>query len=215
MLTPSATKTILRPYSVELGHLAAAWNQLHHNLSSLFTLILRSQNNDFSQAIWHATESDFTQRKMLRAIVETDKRLLPLRRHRVLSAAQAEEVLWVLDQIDKKLRHQRNNALHAPLIIVTGVFDGAVRSWVEAHFNSLNPRAKPLRGKDLIQEFRDYTEHTGVLLRYTTQIWNALSFPEQISWPDRPPLPQAHKKRKSSRQGTRKLPPHLRAAWRG
>src|SRR5436190_13627020 len=93
----------------------------------------------------------FHSRKMLRAIVETDKRLLPLRRHRVLSAAQAEEVLWVLDQIDKKLRHQRNNALHAPLIIVTGVFDGAVRSWVEAHFNSLNPRAKPLRGKDLIQ----------------------------------------------------------------
>jgi hypothetical protein len=130
--TPRQAKAVLRPYAVELGYLAATWNQLHHNLSSLFTLLLKSKNERFAQVIWHATDSDFTQRKMLRAIIETDKKLLPMAR--TLQPTHAAEILWILDQIDEKLRHKRNNALHAPPMVVTGVLDGRVRSWVEAHF---------------------------------------------------------------------------------
>jgi integrase len=210
MMTPRAAKAALRPYSVELGFLATAWNQLHHNLSSLFSLILKPRNEHFAQAMWYVPDSDFLQRKMLRAIVETDQNSMP--DQRMLSPLQAEEISWLLDQVDNKLRHKRNNALHAPLMILTGVFDNEVRSWVEAHFNSHNPRAKPLRGKDLIQEFREYTEHTLVLTRYATQIWYALSLPAQHPWPGRPSLPQAHKRKQTTHQGKPKLPPHLRGA---
>ena len=91
VLTPRASKAILRPYAVELGFLASAWNQLHHNLSSLFTLLLRSKNESFAQAIWHGTDSDFAQRQMLRAIIEVDKNSLPTAR--TLSALHAQEIL--------------------------------------------------------------------------------------------------------------------------
>jgi hypothetical protein len=209
-VTAREAKAILRPYSVELGHLATAWNQLHYNLSSLFTLLLKPHNSAAAGAIWHATDSDFTQRKMLRAIVEVDKTMLVTQPR--LSALQAQEILWILDQIDDKLRHKRNNALHAPLIILRGVFDDAVQTWVEAHFDPQNPRAKPLRGKDLIEEFHDYTAHAEVLFGYAARIWMALNHADAHPWPERPSLPQAHKKKKSARRGIRKLPPHLRGA---
>jgi hypothetical protein len=154
MLTPAATKALLRPYITELGYLAAAWNQLQHNLSSLFTLLVASGKDPIGQAVWHAAESDFVQRKMLRAFVEIDQTLLPAQR--ALLELQAREILWILDQIDRNLRHKRNNAIHAPLMTITGVWDGAVRHRVEAHFNPHNPRAKPLRGKNLKDEFKDY-----------------------------------------------------------
>jgi hypothetical protein len=91
---------------------------------------------------------------MLRALIDQSAI------NKAIHQGAACEILWILDQIDKSLRHQRNNALHAPLTVLTGVFDGALRNWAEANWNALNPRAKPLRGKDLIQEFQDYTEQS-------------------------------------------------------
>jgi hypothetical protein len=213
LLTPSAAKKVLRPYSQEIGYLAIAWNELHHNLSSLFSLLLRAGHEDYAQAIWHSTESDFSQRKMLRALISSDQNSLPLSRK--LTSLQAKEILWILDEIERSLRHKRNNALHAPLMVMTGLADGAVRNWVEAHFNSLNPRAFPLRSKDLIDEFRDYTAHAQMLSRYATKIWNALSFAGQQQpppWPRRPESPLAHKKKSKPRLGKYRLPAHLRKA---
>jgi hypothetical protein len=210
MLTPRSAKAAWRPYSVELDYLAISWNQLHHNLSSVFTLLLRAKNENFAQAIWHSSDSDFAQRKMLRALIVSDKNSLPMAR--TLSPLHAQEILWILNQIDDDLRHKRNNALDAPLMILTAVSDGAVRRWVEAHFNPLNPRARPLRGKNLIQEFKDYTAHADVLSRYASQIWHALARPAQHPWPERPKLPQAHKKKRKTRRGSDKPRPHLRGA---
>jgi len=207
MLTPATTKALLKPYSAELGHLAAAWNQLQHNLSSLFTLLVTRENTPISQAIWHATESDFTQRKMLRAVVDVDQAQMPARR--MLTPIQAEEILWVLNEIDAKLRHKRNNAIHAPLVTITGVWDGAVRHRVEAHFNPHNPRAKPLRGKNLIDEFRTYAAQANALASYVMKICLAVQRPQHISLPDRPASPQAHKTRGKPRRGKRKSPDTL------
>lgn len=205
MLTPATTKALLRPYITELGYLAAAWNQLQHNLSSLFTLLVAGGKDPIGQAVWHAAESDFVQRKMLRAFVEVDQSLLFTQR--ALLAQQAKEILWILDQIDGNLRHKRNNAIHAPLMTITGVWDGAVRHRVEAHFNPHNPRAKPLRGKNLRDEFKDYAAHANMLSAYAVRIWQALHDPEHAPWPNRPSVPQAHKKKRTLHQGKRRRPP--------
>jgi hypothetical protein len=200
----------MRPYAVEIGVLANAWNQLHFNLNCLFVLLLKAQEETFSKAVWYAAESDFVQRKMLRSIIEADQNTLPHKRK--LTKLQAGEILWVLDQIEKPLRHQRNNALHAPLMIVTGLQNEQVRSRALAHFDSQNPRAKPLQGKDLINEFRDYTAHSDVLTEYTSGIWHALKDPAHRTWPERPALPQAHKKKRKPHPGTLLRPPRQREA---
>jgi hypothetical protein len=197
--TARAAKAALRPYVVELGYLATAWNRLHQNLSSLFSLLLHPIANTTSQAIWHSTDSDFTQRKMLRAMLDSIKAAPPEQR----LERQIKEMSWILDQIEEKLRHRRNNALHAPLMVVSAVADNKAKKWVEAHFNPQNPRARPLRGKDLIGEFKDYTAHTEVLARYAVQIWNSLNSRGRHPWPKRPLLPQAHKEKQKSRQGRR------------
>jgi hypothetical protein len=95
MHTRASAKTVLRPYALELGLLANAWNQLHFNLSCLFVLLVNAANVTFSKAIWYATDSDFTQRKMLRSIIEADQNVLPNKRK--LSKVQANEIDAVLD----------------------------------------------------------------------------------------------------------------------
>src|ERR1700738_1842570 len=77
MLTPSKAKTVLRPYSTELGYLAIAWNGLHYHLMSLFALLSEPKNSASAKAVWYSIDSDFSQRKMLRAIIQTDADILP------------------------------------------------------------------------------------------------------------------------------------------
>jgi hypothetical protein len=193
MVTPRQAKVALRPCSVELGYLAIAWNQLHVNLLALFVLLLKTENEVSARAIWYAVDSDFLQRKLLRTIVDIEMKILPSATRRLMPK-QAQEILWILDQIES-LRHKRNNALHAPLMVVRGVHDDAVRDWVEAHLDPQHPRARPLRDKDLVQEFKDYSSQAEMLALYSLQIWLAFSFPERCPWPKRPLLPQAHKKK--------------------
>ena len=131
LLSARAKKAALRPLTAELGYLAIAWNQLHHNLSLLFTLLVRSTDQFVANAVWYSTDSDFTQRKMLRAVVELDEKVPGISKR--LPALQRDEILWILDQIDDPLRHKRNNALHSPLVMMHAVVDGEVKSWVEAH----------------------------------------------------------------------------------
>lgn len=199
-LTRSRHRTIFRPYSTEIGHLATSWNQLHHNLSSIFTVILSAKHYKYAEAIWYSTDSDFAQRKMLRSLIQVDQGLLPYKRY--LKPQQAEAILWILNQIDQKLRHDRNNAMHAPLVILTSIRDGGIHNSVEAHFSALNPRTKSLRGKDLLQEFREYAAHARMLARYSYEVWAGLGAPFwRASWPKKPKLPQAHRKKRSTRPG--------------
>src|SRR5579863_1025001 len=157
LLTASTTKAALRPYAAELGLMANAWNHLHRSLSLLFSLLLQAPNPFVGQAIWHSQDSDIAQRKLLRALLDADTLRLPAfliqpeKYSPMLDRAQAEDVRYILDEIDRRLRHKRNNAIHAPLLIMSGIHRDAVRSWAEADFNPQNPRANPLRGKDLIE----------------------------------------------------------------
>jgi hypothetical protein len=196
--------------------LAVVWNQLHDNLLSIFVEVLTPADDFAAKAIWYSTDSDFQQRKMLRALIELDTQTLfhhpLLAREPRLEPFQGEAIFWILNQIEKPLRHQRNNALHAPLMLMRGVADGAVVHWVEATLNPQNPRALPLQGKNLVEEFKTYAELTGVLSDYAARIANSLKYPGRFPWPEKPRLPQAHKKKKKIRQGKRQRPPHQRGA---
>lgn len=217
LLTPSTAKKAMSPYTVEIGHLANAWNNLHHNLSSLFGLLLGAKNPYANQALWHSVDSDVLQRRMLRALLAANDMLSPFDRvtHKPLvTKEQAADILYVLETIEQKIRHKRNNAIHAPLVLMSGVNRGAVRTWAEAHFNAQNPRAAPLRGKDLVEEFRSYTAEIQRLQNYTLQMWFALNplHSPRASWPQRPPSPQAHNKKGKGRRGIPRLPEHRRKA---
>jgi hypothetical protein len=205
LITFKRAKKALRPYSVELGYLAIAWNQLHINLMALFTLLMGAKREAHAKAVWFSLESDFSQRKLLRSLIDTEGKIF-LPGDGTLSETQAEDILWLLNQIDNGLRHKRNNAIHAPLMVTQGVYDDAVKIWGELHFDPQNPRAKPLQNKNLIQEYKDYTVVAEALATYAIQIWLALKFPGQTPWPKRPPSPLAHKTKATTRQGRRKQP---------
>lgn len=211
LITFKRAKAALRPCSVELGYLAVAWNQLHLNLLALFVLLLGARREPHAKALWYSLDSDFSQRKLLRTIIDTEIKILP-QSERTLPATQAEDILWLLDQIDNSLRHKRNNAIHAPLMVIQGVVDDAIKIWGEVHFDPQNPRAKPLRSKNLIQEYKDYTALTEGLATYAIQIVYALRFGGHHPWPDRPLSPLAHKTKAKARQGKRKQPSHQQEA---
>jgi hypothetical protein len=196
--TARRKKAAFRKHTHELGYLALAWNQLHHNLSLIFAFLLKSKDQSAAQAIWHSLESDILQRKMLRALLTLDTQL-PSPQRIPLPKIQREEILWILNQIDSDLRHKRNNAIHAPLGLARMVEDGKVRIRVEAHLNPQNPRSRPLRGKDLLAEFRTYADQAERLATYATAIRRALTV-EKVPWPDRPRQPQARKKKQKSRR---------------
>ena len=211
--TAKYTKSVLRPYTHELGYLAVCWNQIHHNLSSIFSVLLKSRDGYAGQTIWHAVDSDFTQRKMLRALLELDDKMPTGERYLRLPKDHQEDILWILNQIDESFRHKRNNAIHAPLMIVRHLVDDGFKITVQAHFNPHNPRARPLRDKDIKKEYREYAEFAEMLSGYSHRIWVAL-VTSTSPWPDRPPLPQAHKKRQRTRQARAKQPPRQRKASR-
>jgi hypothetical protein len=202
-LTERSLRAVFKPYGVEIGYLAFAWNHLHETLSHVFRGVIKSEGSEISTAIWYSTDSDFAQRNMLRAAVSASN----------LSTLQRDEILWILNKIDIPLRHSRNNAMHAPLMFARGVVEDAISDWMEASVWSASPRAKALRGKELIAEFRSSAELADTLRKYAAQIADALSSSEPQSWPGRPQLPHAHQKKRPkapSRRKHGKLPPHLR-----
>ena len=193
---PKVVRKMFRSYGTDIGHLAIAWNTLHETLSQLFEVVLRSRSPKIGAAIWYSTDSDFSQRKMLRSATE---------HARHLTARQRSDILGMLDKIDNTLRHQRNNAMHAPLVLILS----SPESWIEADPDSESPRAKALRGKDIRKEFRLCRDLAGVLSKYAHEMHRALTWPARYSWPEKPPLPHANQKksrRGSSRQSIRKQP---------
>ncbi len=136
---PSRAKAVLRPYSAELGYLAIAWNQLRCHLMALFAMLSEPQDSTSAKAVLYFLGNDFSQRRLLRALLDIDANKLPPA-VRKLSTTQTKEILWLLNQIDEGFRHKRNNALHAPLMVMQGVYDDAVREWGRSRHGLAKPR---------------------------------------------------------------------------
>jgi hypothetical protein len=202
----SSLKRAFRPYATKLGILVFLWNQLHDNLSHLFQIVVNAANwPNLPYKIWFALESDALQRKILRDALEVNQNFTQERR---------EDIKYLLTEIEHHLRPRRNDAIHAPLMMNTGLVSKAVRTWAEANIWSFSPRSASLRNKDLIREFDDCIELTEDLIDFSARmILHLRSHDGSYPWPQRPPPPHAQREKNvRDRRRRAKLPPHLRGS---
>lgn len=167
-----------RQYTAKLGSVVYTWNELHTVLSMLFAEISGITDKSIPFSIWHSTESDRAQRKMLQAAVDaaiktTDKRSTKIK----------EDINWLLGRIDS-LSDRRNDIIHSPYEFI--VSPGPERM-TPAEFLG-HPRAKKLKSKDLANEVRICCETSVVLTQFSLRLSASIGNP-QLSWPERPSLP--------------------------
>ena len=189
-----------QPYAIELGHLAYHWNRLHENLGRLFWTITGIANGVVAMNVWYSLRSDLAQREMLRAAA-----MGGLNRQAVEKARG--EIKWLLDEVNT-LSHQRNDALHAPLLFKFEPEDP--RPIFESAYHFGNPRALKLKDKDLISEFVWYHERAAALADHASVLDLWIHRPEP-TLPSRPKLPtrgqrKNHSSKPRHRQRTKSSP---------
>ena len=168
-----------RPIASEIGYLTREWNALQDNLATIFAALMSPDNINIPLAVWNSTPSDRTQRDMLRAALASWK-LFNAKKESVV-----EEIIWLLNETDK-LANKRNDALHAPLNILLNV--DTLEFSIEPNYWQNNPRAKNLKGKNVLSEFAKYRAQAGCLGQYAIQIWMHLR-KSLKTLPQRPKLP--------------------------
>jgi hypothetical protein len=194
------------PYAVELGLLVYSWNRLQDALLRLFSILLGPHSLSLAGAIWYAINSDRTQRQMLLNAVKVA----------TLSDERArEDIKWIIDHAER-FEDRRNNAIHSPLTFMTDHSGTTLTSaWFTGH-----PRAKKLRDKNLLEEFRWYGETAAVLATFAIRIYHRLAQHDTLKnepWPERPQLPQLRQsepRKAAPPQKTPKSPPPPRAPSR-
>lgn len=174
--TGDESKKHLEPYAIAMGELIYGWNHLQEELANLFWRVTGIKNGAIPFAIWHSTPSDHNQRMMLRAATEVTY---------ARNKEAREAIIWLLDRIDNSLRHKRNDAIHAPLVLNTDALGTSVipYDWTN------NPRAGALLGKEILKELIWYRETTDVLRNYSWELRHALHPTRPHALPKKPELP--------------------------
>jgi hypothetical protein len=171
------------PLALEIGKLTRAWNRLHEALGKIFVYALVGRKGHMSPpfAVWYSIRSDLVQRVALRQAIDApgaiDARVFP---------SAKEDIVWVLKETDK-LSIQRNDALHAPLVMATS--DARPGIEIMPEYFAGNPRALALKDKDLLAEICWYRRKAEVLQNFTYTAWLELVLREPGAWPRRPQLP--------------------------
>jgi hypothetical protein len=70
-----SASTRFQTYAVSLGELAFSSNSLHNHLANLFELVVKSLSQRMGVSTWYSSDSDYAQRKILRATVQGATRL--------------------------------------------------------------------------------------------------------------------------------------------
>lgn len=177
-------KIAFETYTTALGKVAHAWNFLHERLGRLFVAVTK-MDRAVALGIWYSTDSDRTKQLMLKSAIAASAPDLWLPR---LPKAK-EDLIWLTDRIIS-LGDARNNAIHAPCILVTDQ-NG---TQMAASFLSGHDRAKKLLGKDILVEFDWCEAWSEELSRFCERVETALNF-EQYPWPDRPEKPARRQKK--------------------
>jgi hypothetical protein len=134
---------------------------------------------DISLALWYSPDSDRVKQKMLKdAILAHHKQEWSIRHE-----AAREDLLWLMDRV-MNLGDSRNNAVHAPCMLVTD-HDG---SEMAASFVSGHERAQKMRGKQILVEFDWIEAWAEELTVFTERLANALQT-DKYPWPERPSKP--------------------------
>jgi hypothetical protein len=171
------TKGAFEAYTLALGKVAHAWNYLHEQLGQLF-IVVSGAEGQIALAIWYSTNSDRTQREMLRAAVAATG----ADRWKALPKAQ-EHLKWLLNHADT-LAEERNNAIHAPAALYISESPEMGPSFFYG-----NPRAQKLMGKKLLIEFDWCERYAETLSQFAQKIATAIAFPADYPWPEKPSVP--------------------------
>jgi hypothetical protein len=189
-LTRKQRQKKFRPYAVELGEVIYTWNRLQESLASMFWHFTRRPDDLWDEvglAIWYSTPNDRTQREMLRAAVRASGRERAFEKY---PEAQ-EDIYWLLNKCNS-FADKRNDAIHSPYMIWPSKDEAGKWDYDETVFTGGfllgNPRAKKLEGKDLLAEFKWYSEYADELLYYSNSIRECLNDPRK-PWPEKPVMP--------------------------
>ncbi|MBV8891278.1 MAG: hypothetical protein JO266_04760 [Acidobacteria bacterium] len=174
------TSAEFRPYTIALGRLALAWNDLQEHLADLFwTVMSVPQKGDMVNYaplhVWHSLRADLAQREMLRAAIKHTSTDWGRPRFK-------EDCAWLVNKATE-LSYVRNDAIHAPLFLKDKSLWGmavstnepvAPASWL------FNPRAAGLeagltkRNTNLLGEFTYCHNMAIVLADFAEDITRAL-----------------------------------------
>jgi hypothetical protein len=172
-----ALEAAFAPYITAAGEVVNAWNKLQKQLSLVF-VATTGMPKDMATAIWHSVRSDAVQRDMLNAaIVETNPDIWKGR------LSSAKDDLERLLKVANKLSKARNDAIHAPVALA---IDNGKLIPFPNYFHG-NPRAKNLKGKDIVTEFRRLRDNANTLREFAEKAETALNH-ASYAWPDRPAL---------------------------
>jgi hypothetical protein len=184
------------PYTQAAGEVINAWNKLQEQFNRLF-VALTAMPRDMATAIWHSARCDSLQRQMLTAALAATPDEKWTGR---LSAGKDD--IRALIRCASDLAEDRNDAIHAPVSLA---IDGAKLVPIPVYFNG-NPRAKRLKGKDILVEFRRCRDTANLLREFAEKVETALSFPS-YAWPDKPALLIPSPKKNRVRNQGRQSPP--------
>jgi hypothetical protein len=172
------------PYLHKLALLLLAWNDLHQELSQLFAVLSAS---DEAYNIWHSTDSDSAQRKMLRKVINSGVNRLPRAKQEGPKWAKRAkcDIEDLLNQIDTAMRGQRNDVIHSPYQFE---LHGTKVKMVPSDFFQ-SPRAAGLNG-DLLAVFSRLQVSFETLAAFAQRVRLCLYLTPQPTWPDKLKLPQ-------------------------
>jgi hypothetical protein len=178
LISATAQDKAVRPYALEVGKLIFEWNKLQEYLGLIFMMTLK-QHSATALAVWHSTDNDRTQRKMLRAAAGKAFGQDSLAPEKAL-----EDIIWLVNKADD-LANARNNAIHSPIMLIASEFPSLT---IGSFWFYGNPRAANLKGKELLTEFKWGWKTARTLAIFALGIYQALS--HGATWPKRPLLPQ-------------------------
>ena len=175
-------KTAIDVYALAVGHVSAAWNNLHWTLGGLFAVVTGGDHG-LLLAAWRSIENDRAQREMLRAAI---KAASP---KRWKTPKAPDDLLRVLKRADR-LSDVRNDAIHA---LVALYFVGAENVEINVARPARGKREKKLlahaeRGRKLVDEFAKCEKNVDALTIFVRQATAALAALDPQEWPT--PLPK-------------------------
>ncbi len=176
------------PYLHELALVVLAWNDLHLELSRLFCVVAGISDMATGLRIWHSTDSDRAQRKLLREALRGNLQHLPRVKNKEekFSTRAVNDIECILKKVDS-MSGASNNAIHSPYLFA---IEGEAITMQPFDF-FMSPRAKELSGKDLLLEFRKQRETFSALSAFTQSVRLAFYLIPEPAWPMRPTLPTA------------------------
>jgi hypothetical protein len=152
----------LTGHAEALGHVSLAWTRVHEILAMLFGLLLRPVAEERAYAIWHAIRNDRSQREMLWALAQAS---LPA------DSEIRKAIRWAVQEL-LSLENSRNDALHAPYVLVHDEERGP--TMVANEFTG-NKRAANLSGRDLGVELESYKKNVTAVADYLWEVVRRLS----------------------------------------